>query len=197
MSLIASAATITPIPGPGGFLSPITYTDDFEVGADKSSPPNTPPFTFESTAKLGLASAWTAGVTSSGVKGLVESYDSNPLEIVFASPVNEVGMYFGNDDFGRVFNANLELFDANNASLGKVQVRSNGNDQADQFIGARSSLPARSALIYYDQPNAQLLSVYIDDLRVGALVPEPSSLALVTCGLMGVFGLCHRRPGNR
>ena len=90
-------------------------------------------------------------------------------------------MFFGNDDFGRIFNANLELFDANNVSLGKVQVRSNGNDQADQYIGARSSVPATSALIYYDQPNAQLLSVYIDDLKVGALVPEP------TCAVMSMF----------
>jgi hypothetical protein len=178
---VASAATITPISSPGGFLAGTTVIDDFEVGAHNDPPASAPPFGFEGSSKLGSAEKWTAGVTSSGKLGLVEFYPDSPLRIDFGTPVNEVGMFFGNDDFGRVFNANLELFDANNVSLGKVQVRSNGNDQADQYIGARSSAPARSALIYYDQPNAQLLSVYIDDLKVGALVPEP------TCAVMAVI----------
>ena len=181
----ASAATLTPILGPGGFLSPTTITNDFETGAPETAPANTPQFTFEGTALLGTASSWTANTTSSGVQGLVESIANEPMRIVFTTPVNEVGMFFGNDDFNLVFNANLELFDAGNASLGSVQVLSNANDFADQYIGVRSDTAAKSAAIYYDRPAAQQVSVYIDDLKVG-LVPEPSGVALAVWGVLGL-----------
>jgi hypothetical protein len=182
----ASAAAIVPILGPGAFLAPTTITNNFEAGLPNATPANTPQFTFEGTAKLGLAQAWTAGNTPSGRMGLVEDVANEPLRIVFTTPVHEVGMYFGNDDFGRLFYATLELFDAGDVSLGAVQVRSNGNDFADQFIGARSGVAAKSAAIYYERPNAQLLSVYIDDLTVGGLVPEPSGIALAACGILGL-----------
>lgn len=176
---------ITPILDSSGFLSLTTITDNFEIGSPKTTPANTSQFTFMSTSQLGLAALWTAGVTPSGVQGLSEAIIDTPLRIIFNTPVNEVGMYFGNDDFNRVFNATLELFDAGDSSLGMVQVRSNGNDHADQFIGARSSVAAKSAAIYYQQPNAQSLSVYIDDLTVG-VVPEPTGAALAVCGLLGL-----------
>lgn len=193
---LTQAATITRISSPGEFLAGTTVIDDFEAGAHNDPPPSAAPFGFEGTSKLGSAEKWTGGVTSSGKLGLVEFYPDSPLQINFAMPVSEVGMYFGNDDFGRIFNVNLELFDANNVSLGKVQVRSNGNDQADQYIGARSNGPARSALVYYDQPNAQLLSVYIDDLKVG-LIPEPSSVVLAVCGLAGLLAGTRQVAGFR
>jgi hypothetical protein len=179
-SNIADAAILTPVSSPNEFLAPVTYTNNFEDGAANSSPPATIPFTFESSAKVGLASAWTAGTTSSGLKGLVESVEDKPMRIQFSQPVGEVGMYFGNDDFGRKFDAILELFDASQVSMGLVKVRSNGNDLTDQFIGVRSSAPVMSATIAYQQPNAQLLSVFIDDLRVG-LIPEPTSMVMLIC----------------
>jgi hypothetical protein len=196
VACITSAATISPISSPGGFLSGSTTTDDFEFGAPNDPPASVSPFEFEDAPKLGLAEKWTAGVTPSGKMGLVEFYPDGPLQINFATPVHEIGMFFGNDDFGRVFNANLELFDASNVSLGKIQVRSNGNDQADQYIGARSSVAVKSARIYYDQPNAQLLSVYIDDLKIGTIVPEPSSVALATCSLAGLIVGARRASGG-
>ncbi len=191
------AATISPLLGPGDFLSPITYINNFEVGLPNTAPANTPQVTFPSTARLGLAQAWTDGITPSGKMGLVEDVVNEPLRFVFPTPVLEVGMYFGNDDFGRLFNATLELFDAGDVSLGSVQVRSNGNDFADQFIGARSSVAAKSAAIYYERPNAQSLSIYIDDLTVGGLVPEPSGIVLAACGIVSLAagGRRARRAG--
>ena len=190
---VVPAATISSLSGPADFTSPITFTDDFETGLPNGVPANSSQFTYEGTDKLGLAEAWTDGQTSSGRMGLVATVDSEPLRIVFNTPVHEVGMYFGNDDFGRLFYATLELFDENDDSLGAVQVRSNGNDFADQFIGARSGIAAKSAAISYERPNAQLLAVYIDDLIVGALVPEPSSAALAASGLLWLAAGAFRR----
>jgi hypothetical protein len=141
------AATMTPISSPSGFNSSITFANNFETGAGGTPPANSPPVAFEASSQLGLASLWTASVTSSGAQGLVEPVKATPLALkfLFSSPVREVGMFFGNDDFGRIFNARLELFDAANVSLGSVIVRSNGNDQADQYIGVRSSVAAKSS----------------------------------------------------
>jgi hypothetical protein len=194
----AGAATMSLISNPTGFNSPVTFTNNFETGAPSTPPANLPPFTFEVSSQLGLASLWTASVTSSGAQGLVEPVKTTPLPLkfVFATPVREVGMFFGNDDFGRIFNARLELFDAANVSLGSVLVRSNGNDKADQYIGVRSSAAAKSASISYDQPNAQLLTVYIDDLKVG-LIPEPASAGLALWAWFGLALVAHRARGSR
>ena len=183
---LSPAAILSPIVGPAGFTSSTTFTDNFESGAPNTLPANTPAFTFETTARLGLASTWTGSITPSGLQGAVEESNNQPMKIEFTAPVSEVGMFFGNDDFGRVFNVNLELFDAANTSLGTVQVLSNGNDAADQYIGARSPVPVKSIAISYAQPNAQLLAVYIDDLKVGVAVPEPAGVALLLWGLLGL-----------
>jgi hypothetical protein len=188
---IVSAALITPLSGPNDFVSAVTYTDDFESGVVNSPPLNTPPFTYDGASQLGLASLWTAGVTPSGLQGLVKSANLSPLKFVFASPVGEVGMFFGNDDLGRIFDARLEIFDAADNLLGFVLVRCNGNDKADQYIGVRSSAPVKWAQISYDQPNAQTLSVYVDDLRVG-MVPEPANVTLVLCGCFALAAVARR-----
>jgi hypothetical protein len=194
----ARSATMTPIASPTGFNSSVTFTNDFEDGAPSNPPVNLEPFTFEPSSQLGSAFFWTDSVTSSGTQGLVEPADTTPLPLkfVFSSPVREVGMFFGNDDFFRVFNARLELFDAADVSLGSVTVRSNGNDQADQYIGARSSAAAKSATISYDQPNAQLLTVYVDDLKVG-LIPEPASGALALSSCLGLAISVRLRRSDR
>lgn len=177
----ALAAILTPIASPSGFKSTVKYVDNFDNGTANMPAASNSPFTYEPTSKVGLASLWTAGETSSGDKGLMESIDDSPMRIVFDMPVYEIGMYFGNDDFGKLFDATLELFNAADVSLGTVKVKSNGNDKADQFIGARSTVGAMSAKIYYQQPNATKLSVFIDDLTVS--IPEPASLGLALCGL--------------
>jgi hypothetical protein len=187
-----TAAMMTPITSPAGFNSAVTYVDHFEADPTAARPQDTEHFKFEESALVGLSSLWTDSVTPSGEKGIVEPTANAPLRFEFDQPATEVGMWFGNDDFGRVFDAKLELFNAANVSLGFVLVRSNGNDQADQFIGARSAAGAKYAQVSYNQPTAQLLTVYIDDLKVG-FVPEPAGALLTVCGCLGI-ALLVRRP---
>jgi hypothetical protein len=179
-----TAASLTPILGPGGFTSPTTFTHDFEGETVNAAPANTAQFTFEPTSKLVPASLWTDSVTPSGTQGLVEAVDVEPMTIAFNSPVHEVGAFFGNDDFDLTFQVVLEIFDAANSSLGSVQVAANSNDFADQYIGVRSDTAIKSAAFYYQRPNAGELSVYIDDLKVGVAVPEPTGLLLVLSGML-------------
>jgi hypothetical protein len=189
----ASGATISTLLGPDDFLSPVTSTNDFEAGEPGSVPLDTAEVSFAGSPKLALALKWTGGNTPSGQQGLVEDVDNEPMRIVFSTPVHEVGMFFGNDDFGRLFYATLELFDDDDASLGTVRVRSNGNDFADQFIGARSGIAVKSAALSYERPSAHLLSIYIDDLIIGSAIPEPVGVALVVCAVISVLVACRTR----
>jgi hypothetical protein len=72
---------------------------------------------------------------------------------------------------------------------------SNVNDFADQYLGARSPTAVKSAAIYYQRPEAQTFAVYIDDLKVGFFVPEPSSVIAALCGFLCLAGRprLHRR----
>jgi hypothetical protein len=180
---VASAALLTPIASPAGFVSPTTYANDFETAI------NLPQFTFDATAELELASILSRGVTSSGVQGLKEfdnrTNPNGPLNVTFAAPVHEIGMFFGNDDFNFQFNAILEVFDAANVSLGNVQVAVNRNDFVDQYLGVRSDTPIQYAAISYQRTQAQQLAVYIDDFRIGT-VPEPTGAVLVLAGLLSL-----------
>lgn len=174
----ARAVTLTPIFGPGDFTSSVTYSNDFE------SVINTPQFTFEPTVQRDSAGIWTGGVTSSGEMGLVENVGNEPLRVVMTAPVREVGLFFGNDDFGYQFDAKLEVFDVSNVSLGSRIVPANRNDWCDQYLGLRSDTPIKSIEISYQRPDAQVLSIFIDDLKVG-IVPEPAGIGLVIIGLAG------------
>ena len=175
----ASASILTPIAGPNDFSSATTITNDFESAI------NLPQFTFDATAELELALVLSGGVTSSGAQGLKEFNNqmnpNGPLNVTFAVPVQEIGMFFGNDDFNFQFDAILEVFDAANASLGSVQVAANRNDHVDQFLGVRSDTPIKYAAVSYQRPQAQQLAVFIDDFKIGvgtAIVPEPTSAAV-------------------
>jgi hypothetical protein len=200
----ATAVGLTPLLGPGDFLFSPTTTVDFEDGIPDAPPLNTSQITFEPTTEVDFATSWTGGVTPSGLLGLVETFNDEPMTFVFTVPVREVGMFFGNDEFafgGGHFNAILEVFDAANSSLGSVQVASNANDFADQYIGVRSDTAIKSAAISYQRPEADTFAVYIDDLKVGGLVPEPSGLALAACGVLwlaaGVRRICPGVPYSR
>lgn len=83
-------------------------------------------------------------------------------------------MYFGNDDFGLIFDAKLAVFDLMGLMLGSVVVTSNGNDYADQFIGLRSDTPFRLVSLSYARPDAGALSLYVDNFMVGITPPQVS-----------------------
>ena len=172
----ANAAVITQLLSPGEMTSP-TLINDFETVKDNAD------VTFNATSTLITASAATEGVTPSGLRGLSEEDENEPLTAILASPAFEIGMWFGNDDFGLVFNAVLEVF-AGAASLGSVSLPSNANDYADQFIGLRSNMAFDEVRISYERPAAEGLSIYIDDFYVG--VPEPASAITLIAGRAAV-----------
>lgn len=185
IAAIKSEATVILLNNPAAYSGSIVALDNFEGSV------NVPGITFDGTAALGTAAAWTGGVTPSGQWGLTEAVGDEPLRATLGSDAYEVGMFFGNDDFGLTFNAMLEVFDAANNSLGSVIVAANRNDYADQFIGLRSSTAFRYVNISYQRPNAQLLSVYIDDFSFTDYVPipEPSTAALLSVCAVGTFVL--------
>lgn len=164
----------------------LTLSNDFETSVNNAD------ITFDGTASRFASASATSSVTPSGEWGLLESRFDAPLTGTLSTHTTAVGFWFGNDDFGLVFDAILELFDGV-TSLGSVSVTSNANDYADQFIGASSTVAFDSFQFTYQRPEAGGLSVYIDDVYLGSpsvSVPEPASLALFGLGLagMGVFG---------
>ena len=180
-----NAAVITQLFSPGAMTSP-TLLNDFESVKDNTH------VTFNATATLITALAATEGVTPSGLRGLSEEDDNEPLTAMLASTAREVGVWFGNDDFGLSFDAVLEVL-AGGSSLGSVSLPSNANDYADQFIALRSDMAFDEVRIGYERPAARGLSIYIDDFYVG--VPEPASCVTLIAGLppLGVLGRARRK----
>ena len=174
----AHATIITQLSGFGDFLGNVSASNDFE------STVNVAGITFDATAYRDSACSWAGCVTPSGVWGLVEPEFNEPLRAVLGTDAYEVGMFWGNDDYGYTFNAILRVYDAGNTLLGSVIVAANRNDLADQFIGLRSDTAFRYVDFSFQRPEAQGLYDYIDDFKVSDYqpnsVPEPaSSLALL------------------
>ncbi|MDX1430995.1 MAG: hypothetical protein R3286_00980 [Gammaproteobacteria bacterium] len=165
-SLPARAVTITQLDSESAFLSTSVFSTDFETSV------NSDLWIFDSSASVTAASSAVRGMTPSGMKGLTEPRGREPLTAFLLVDAYEVGMYFGNDDFGSIFDAELTVFDALGTLLGSVVVESNGNDYADQFIGLRSLSPFRFVTLSYERPAAGGLSLYVDDFYLG-ITPPP------------------------
>lgn len=155
--------------------------NDFETAANSSA------VVFDPTVTTGLAFQTSSGVTTSGARGALDAFANAPMEGGMTIPVSGLGFWFGNDDFGAIFNAVLSVY-SGQTLLGSVSVTSNGNDHVDQFIGLTSDSPFDRFIVTYERPQAGVLDVFIDDLYLSP-VPEPTGLALL--GLGG--GMLFRR----
>lgn len=142
---------------------------------------------FDSTVVTGFAFESSSSVTTSGTRGARDASAVAPMEGTLTVPATAIGLWFGNDDFGAIFNAVLSVY-SGASFLGSVSVSSNGNDYVDQFIGLASDTAFDRFAIVYQRPEAGVLDVFIDDLHL-TTVPEPSA-----CGLASVAVLvCLRR----
>jgi hypothetical protein len=118
------------------------------------------------------------------------------LDIHFATPQFQVGAFFGNDQaFGGYTMSTLTVFDADDQSLGGFSVTTNDNTSVDQFLGLLSTTPFVKARF---SNNGSSLSVVLDDISFSAAaVPEPSTAALLTGGLLALvagIGRSSRKP---
>jgi hypothetical protein len=172
---VSGHAAVQIINSPDAFLA--DQVIDFESGIPASGS-----VVFSATAELGQSSMWTDNVTPSGRYGIVQAVTNGPLIASFSAPMSAVGFYFGNDDFGYSFDVILKAYQGSDL-VGSVSRSVNRNDYADQFLGLISDVSFTSVTIEYQRPAAQQLSVYVDDFRFAAAVPEPSALMLGAVGL--------------
>lgn len=207
----ASQATavgpVTELLGPSEFNLPSTVID-FDAAADATAA-NTlylaQGVEFQNTGAPVPIVDWASipRVTTSppNVIATVDNYQgtgsdfSDFLDLFFTSPTQEVGAYFGNDQgLQPTMQMQLSVFDVNDALIGFVLVDVNANTSVDQFAGLRSdSTPFYRARFEHILAQGDL-SIVLDDVRFTSPVPEPSSLALLGCGLGVLARLRRKRP---
>src|ERR1039458_4722722 len=121
---------------------------------------------------------------------------STSANFIFSIPVNEIGMYFGNDEGGPDYTmSTLYAYDALNNLIGNVSVNTNNNTSVDQYIGLLSTVTIARARILN---TGNTYAVVVDDLAFGTSgtsVPEPSTLWLVL--LAAPVALYRRRRPAR
>jgi hypothetical protein len=136
-------------------------------------------------------------ISAPNVMATTGSPFSTSANFIFSNPVNEIGMYFGNDQGrGGYTMSTLFAYDASDNLIGSVFVNTNNNTSVDQYIGLLSTVTIARARI---ENNGTTLAVVVDDLAFGTSggtsVPEPSTLWLTL--LAAPVALYRRRRPAR
>lgn len=163
---------------------------------------NNPSFPGEDTADTNLtasipnASPPNALFVEQG--GLLGDAPALPFQILFSVPVTKAGF-----DYGSSFDSFLQLdvYGTNNLLLETLTfVGSPAPIGLAGFAGAEESAGiARLDISYHPNSNtSRTLNFSIDNLRFeGSPVPEPSALALIVTGFLGMALVLRRRSGSR
>ncbi len=176
----AYSATISALSNSDG----MTLINDFETSVNNTY------VTFSPGTQV-AASNWADDVTPSGLYGVG---GGQLVSGDLANATTSIGFWYGNDDFGKIFDVVLEVF-FDGVSLGTIAATTNGNDEADQFMGLSSDSLFNSFSISY--ANGGGLYVYADDLYVGgnelSPVPVPAAAWLFGSALLGFAGFSRHR----
>ena len=156
---------------------PIPVVDLSAEGRVTVSPPN---------ALVTVSGSFIGGSASTGV---------DSVNVDFATPVSEVGAYYGNV-FVPGTTETVSLYDASDALVGSYSIPANDDINVDNFIGLESSVDFVRATF---SNNASGFAIALDNLEFGpsqTSLPEPATLALFGLGIAGI-GLSRRRLRTR
>ncbi len=135
--------------------------------------------------------------------GLLSDPVAEPFQILFSAPVTKMGFVFGSslDSF-----LELDVYDSTNKLLETLDFAgSSAPIGLAGFAGVEESTPiARVDVSYHpDSDPHRTFNFSIDGLEFESSVPEPSTLALMAAGLIGIaLGrrkrrvACTSRPGD-
>ncbi len=202
----ADAAALTSLTGftPGSTVnlgSPTSVTPTtatFALGGNSVGIASTNGIELENNATYGDSNfgANQSLVAECGYAGYGGCAVPGAMAIVFGQLVHSFTASFDDFDFGGPYVFTLAALDANGNTIGTLTANSFADEAlaSDVAYFAASSSVGIKTLYITDAPAAGYAGPADGDFVVGAIgVPEPSSVALLLAGLLGVAGLVRRR----